>query len=276
MVERAITRWEWAELVMGPKGPGDHRLRLTAMALFMHMNDQAQCWVGQLRIAERTGFGERSVRRHVESLERDGWIQRSLVKDAGKSWRKTVYTASLPEAAANGVPEQTDSQSSAATNGVPHLSEAAANGVPDHRPPTMPGRLNGAANAGQGPAKSSEGAANSLAGAANGWPMNRDLNRDMEPISRTSGDHVEKNSALPSKSLRGEQRRLRNRSFEEINTAVEKLFVEDSLLPTPRIQINDIAGVARSLGLSDDQAKQAIGQLIDRRRLPVLKRSAAS
>ena len=247
---------------MGPNGPTDHRQRLTAMALFMHMSEQGQCWVGQPRIAERTGFGERSVRRHVQALERDGWIQRSFVKDAGKAWRRTIYTASLPPslAPANEMPDQNNE---GAANGAPHLASAPANRVPEQAPSDCHSQDVGAAKPEEGPAISSEGAANLPSGPANEWPLNRDLEQGIEPVSRTSSD--DSKNHIPSKSPQEESKKPKNKDpFDTINAKVLKLILSMNLRGTQ----DDRPLLVKCTGYSDRQIQVSIGQLTDRGHLP--------
>lgn len=263
---------------MSPHGPTDHRLRLTAMALFLHMNNQAQCWVGQKGIAERTGFGERSVRRHVQSLERAGWIQRSFVKDAGKAWRKTVYTASVPDSislpAANEMPEHDSRTGKAAANNMPHLTEGAANEMPEHDTRGCLDWKHAAANPGEGAAKLNEGAANLIAGAANRWPMNRDLEQGIEPVLRTSSAIPIDHRQVPFKSPGDESRKPKNaHSFEQINDRIERVFVELGLQGSA-VSLSDYGLITKLTGYTEQQVRTAIRQLIDRKRLPIQSRRA--
>ncbi len=261
---RSVKRWDWAEQVMGPQGPDNHRLRLTAMALFMHMNEEGRCWVGQPRIAERTGFGERSVRRHVQSLERDGWIQRSFVKDSGKAWRRTVYTASIPDSV------------EAPANLSPHAG-IPADGMPSQEAAAPVEKTYVPANAESVPAKPSEGAANLISDAVNRWPLNRDLEQGVEPVFKTS-------SAIPPRQKEyspfqnpfSESRKPKNaHSFEQINERVEYAFVQLHLGGTA-VSLTDYSLIRKLTGYTEQQVKAAITQLIDRRRLPVQPRKESA
>lgn len=153
-------RWVWFDAVLSSHGPIDQRVRLTAVALFAHMNDDGLTFVGQQRLAERTGAGERSIRRHVESLRSTGWltIKKERVSGAGHiAWRNT-YVAKSPEVRA-----------AVAANEAPPLSEqVAANEAPALERKWRP-------NVGGVPAKTQGVPANS-------WPRNQ----SSEPVNITS------------------------------------------------------------------------------------------
>jgi len=122
-------------MLMSPQGPPDVRSRVVAFALFMHMNKDGRCYVGQARIAERCGCSLRSVRRHIKLLEDTGWLTKEVTRNE-KGWRRNNYTVSLPpqlattrtdtpldNPAANDWPQAEQSQ------GSPQVSEG-----PNHSP----------------------------------------------------------------------------------------------------------------------------------------------
>jgi len=83
------------------------------MAIFMHSNAARNtAWPSQALIAERTGFGVRSVRRHLESLEADGWVSRKKITTRKMHMSvMTIYTLIVP----------------------PHVEPRPANKAPDDR-----------------------------------------------------------------------------------------------------------------------------------------------
>ena len=88
--------WRWA--VMSEAGPDNPLSKLVCMALSLHMKDHgAGAFPTQASLAKASGMGLRSVKRHLEALERNGWVQRVKVRDPGKTWAKTLYTAVVPD-----------------------------------------------------------------------------------------------------------------------------------------------------------------------------------
>lgn len=159
---------------MSSTGPIDGRVRLTAAALFLHMDDKGLTFVGQQLLAMRTGAGERSIRRHITSMVSDGWLTIRRIKIAGVghvAWRNE-YKAVIPRRAV-------------AANKVPLLSnEVAANVAPplSH----------------QVPAKSKEVPAKLREVAANSWPRN------------SSSEHTN----ITSSDFSIENRRRQKREFD--------------------------------------------------------------
>jgi hypothetical protein len=52
-------------------------------------------------------MGERSVRRHLDALNRDGWVERIRVRrDKGHAWYRTEYAAVVPDGVYAHLPER--------------------------------------------------------------------------------------------------------------------------------------------------------------------------
>src|SRR5437868_2149710 len=89
---------------MSEHGPTNPLARLVLMAVSIPMrNNGTNTSESQDTIATRTAMGERSVRRHLERLDKEGWVNRTRVKRAGgegnkrHSWFHTVYDAVVPD-----------------------------------------------------------------------------------------------------------------------------------------------------------------------------------
>ncbi len=62
--------------------------KLTLIALAVHADDDgANCFPGLHRLMLYTGFSDRGVRNHIESLIEDGWIRRTSSRTGGRGHR---------------------------------------------------------------------------------------------------------------------------------------------------------------------------------------------
>jgi len=96
--------FHWRETFMSKRGP-DKLGRHVLNALAMHMKpDGTGAWPSQILLAERTGMSIRSVKHYLQELERFGWIRRVRVAVPGKTWRRTEYTAAIPDTVEQGAP----------------------------------------------------------------------------------------------------------------------------------------------------------------------------
>jgi len=107
-VPQPIDLYAWRNAVMSERGPSNPLARLVLMAISLHMkSDGTGAWPAQKLLAERTGMGERSVRRHLDALDRDGWIGRIRVRrDGGHAWYRTEYEALVPDNVYEHLPER--------------------------------------------------------------------------------------------------------------------------------------------------------------------------
>src|SRR5262249_32307947 len=67
----AAERWVWAVEMESPGA------KFVLLALARFADESGFCYPGQPRLAQITGFGERTVRRHLGDLERRGLIRRA-------------------------------------------------------------------------------------------------------------------------------------------------------------------------------------------------------
>lgn len=102
-----VDRMRWREAIMSELGPPNPLARIVLMAVSMPMhNDGTGAWEAQTKIADRAAVGLRTVKRHLEIAERHGWIERKTVKVAGRQWRRTEYSACVPDDVYFNLPEK--------------------------------------------------------------------------------------------------------------------------------------------------------------------------
>ena len=88
----------WRNAIMSELGPGNPLARLVLMTVGLHMKvDGSGAWPSQALIAARAHVGLRTVKRHLESADRHGWIERRPMRRSGQRWRGTEYAACIPD-----------------------------------------------------------------------------------------------------------------------------------------------------------------------------------
>jgi len=107
-VPQPVDVYAWRNAILSEDGPASPVARVALMALSLHMKaDGTGAWPSQALVAARAGISERSVRRHLERAERDGWLERSRVRRAkGRAWYRTEYAACVPDAVYATLPER--------------------------------------------------------------------------------------------------------------------------------------------------------------------------
>lgn len=95
---RRVDVHTWRDAVASADGPRSPQARHVLLTLALHMApDGSGAWPSQALLVERTGLGERTVRRALAAADTDGWLAREYVRrDRGQNWRRTVYAATLP------------------------------------------------------------------------------------------------------------------------------------------------------------------------------------
>jgi hypothetical protein len=97
-VPYAVDVYAWRNAIMSERGPGHSLGRLVLIAVSLHMKpDGTGAWPSQALIAQRALVGLRSVKRHLEIAERRGWVERAIVRIKGQQWRRTEYSACVPD-----------------------------------------------------------------------------------------------------------------------------------------------------------------------------------
>lgn len=97
-----------ADLASGPK--------LVALVIATYLNEQqAAAWPSQKTLAGKTSIGERSVRRHLATLEQAGWLRREHRTDKGGHRTTDYLIPEIPAATVAGRPSGQMEPSPAAT-----------------------------------------------------------------------------------------------------------------------------------------------------------------
>lgn len=77
------------------------------MCISLHMSAEGDnAWPSQDTIAKRALVSRRSVVKHLEIAERQGWIQRYCAGLTKQHWRRDGYTAVVPDDVYNTLPEK--------------------------------------------------------------------------------------------------------------------------------------------------------------------------
>lgn len=94
----AVDVYAWRNAIMSERGPANPLGRLVLIAVSLHMKaDGTGAWPSQALIAQRARVGLRSVKRHLEIAKRRGWVERVTVRIKGQQWRRTEYSACVPD-----------------------------------------------------------------------------------------------------------------------------------------------------------------------------------
>jgi hypothetical protein len=70
--------------------------KLTLIALADHASEEGRCWPSTGRLAEKTGQAQRSIFRHLDSLEQAGLLARDRRKRDDGSWSSSLVILSPP------------------------------------------------------------------------------------------------------------------------------------------------------------------------------------
>ena len=104
---RTVDLFAWRNAIMSEHGPPNPLARLVLLTVSLHMQaDGSGAWPAQTSISKRAKVGLRSVKRHLETAERLGWIERTQERIPGKKWRRTNYEACVPAAVYDLLPER--------------------------------------------------------------------------------------------------------------------------------------------------------------------------
>jgi predicted transcriptional regulator len=122
-----LDRFKWERLLISERGPCA-TARLVGLVLATHMNKELVAWPSIQVLSKETGLSDRAVGTHLQGLEDERWIARSL-RGEGKGWRNYLYRLTCPKP-----PEvtatRTESPSGAQRARAGELASAPAGGRP--------------------------------------------------------------------------------------------------------------------------------------------------
>ena len=88
--------YRWRDTVLSEKGPSDAGARLVGLAIAKFLNlETMNTFVGAERLAVVTAFSEKTVRKHLTLLLREGWIA-STRKGRGYDWELRLFKLTFP------------------------------------------------------------------------------------------------------------------------------------------------------------------------------------
>lgn len=96
--------FEWRDFFMSEMGPSSSTMRhvLLVLSTFMDVNGK-NAFPAERTIAAKCALSEKSVRTHLKTAEKLGWIERERRRPKGKQWFQYLYFATFPSC--YGVPE---------------------------------------------------------------------------------------------------------------------------------------------------------------------------
>jgi hypothetical protein len=104
--------------------------RLVGVAMAEHVNkDTGELWPGAFGLAERTGLNERSVRRQIEALERNGWLLRLQQGGRAGGPRTSRWRIATPDVASDVGKASPDSLSEVTPDSVSDVAEPTPDSV---------------------------------------------------------------------------------------------------------------------------------------------------
>lgn len=106
-MSQPVDVYAWRDAILSEYGPGKALTRSVLLAVAKHMkSDGTRAWPSQARIAVCAGVGVRTAKRHLEAMEKQGWVQREKRQVDGKTWRRTYYEASVPDDVYDLIPQR--------------------------------------------------------------------------------------------------------------------------------------------------------------------------
>lgn len=118
----SLSRFEWERLVLSERGPASPITRAILLALATYRNKDNLAWPSIELLATATRFSKHCIVDHIGIAVSEGWIRKSYMQDAGKAWRRSVYTFTAPYGGAPHAPANGDAPDSPAskTGGAPY------------------------------------------------------------------------------------------------------------------------------------------------------------
>lgn len=93
--DKFVVRFRWA--VFNAELPGPRKLVLFALSMVME-EDGSRCHPSESYIADKTGLGERTVRRHIKAAVKEGWllVKKTKLRNNKSGWINNVYVPLIP------------------------------------------------------------------------------------------------------------------------------------------------------------------------------------
>ena len=93
-----IDRWRWLQLLASEHGPPGSTTRHVLHAISVHMNAKGEnAWPSKSCLAARTALSERAVTTHTNKARKQGWIEVTKRRQAGRGWQVNQYRATVPD-----------------------------------------------------------------------------------------------------------------------------------------------------------------------------------
>lgn len=115
---------EWRSAVLASALDSGQKLALIALAEFANSDDGADCFPGVQKVARLASVNERSIRRHLDGLDGQGWFTRWRRK--GQQWRLWEYQLTIPKGP--------DALSDPSSKGPDNMSDASSERIGQLRP----------------------------------------------------------------------------------------------------------------------------------------------
>lgn len=130
----------WRSAVFASNEESGAKLALLALAEFANSADGADCFPGVTKVARLASVNERTIRRHLDSLDGRGWFTRWRRK--GQSWRLWEYRLTLPKATdtVSDPSEQTTGHAQQDDRTLTTEGPGTVSDYPDHYPEQEPER----------------------------------------------------------------------------------------------------------------------------------------
>ena len=130
----------WRSAVFASNEESGAKLALLALAEFANSDDGGDCFPGVGTVALLASVNERTIRRHLDSLDGRGWFIRWRRK--GQSWRLWEYRLTLPKATdtVSDPSEQTTGHSQQDDRTLTTEGPGTVSDYPDHYPEQEPER----------------------------------------------------------------------------------------------------------------------------------------
>jgi hypothetical protein len=91
---KRVTPWTWRRMV---RDHAPKKLLITLFVLGTYWSRDGYAFPGQATIAKGARASVRTVRRHIDQAESEGWLRVELDHRTGKGWRRNVYLCVVPE-----------------------------------------------------------------------------------------------------------------------------------------------------------------------------------
>jgi len=90
--------YNWRDYIKTIHGPEQSTTRHVLLALSSYMDkDGKDCYPSQEQLAKETGLSKKTVSKHLQIAQQEGWIKIIPHKGKGQAWKNNIYLPTIPK-----------------------------------------------------------------------------------------------------------------------------------------------------------------------------------